>query len=97
MKFYSNHLKDPFYIDFQNDVVKGKICEWRTQVTEFLKDLKEEPLLSEAAVRKQISFAKCDVLIVLNSLCQHNAAYHLTILLMNKKIILKATTTKIST
>jgi hypothetical protein len=85
MKFYSNHLKDPCYVDFQNDVVKGKIYEWRKQVIEFLQDLKEEPLLSETAVRKQMSFARYDVLIVLKSL---NKLKSIPVKVMNDRAIM---------
>jgi hypothetical protein len=85
MKFYSNHLKDPCYVDFQNDVVKGKMCEWRKQMIDFLQDLKEEPLLSEAAVRKQMSFAKYDVLLVLKSL---NKLKSIPVKVMNDRAIM---------
>jgi hypothetical protein len=85
MKFYANHLKDPCYVDFQNDVVKGKMHEWRKQVIEFLQDLKEEPLLSQAAVRKQMSFVKYDVLVVLKSL---NKFKSIPVKVMNDRAIM---------
>jgi hypothetical protein len=73
-------------MDFQNDVVKGKICEWRKQVIEFLIDLKEEPLLSETAVRrKQMSFAKYDILIILKSL---NKLKSILVKVMDNRVIM---------
>jgi hypothetical protein len=65
---YTNYLGDKEYISLVHDKLKGKLFKWRTYSLQYLKDLRQQHLLPEAAVRSQLNFVKFDCLRIIKGI-----------------------------
>jgi hypothetical protein len=84
IKHYTNHLKDPHYITLTNDVIKGKLQEWRTNSIQLLRKMHNEHMLPVCAVHQQINFAKFEVAKIIKGI---NLLKSVPISIMSKKAI----------
>jgi hypothetical protein len=84
IKNYTNHLKDPHYITLTNDVIKGKLQEWRTNSIQLLRKMHSEHMLPICAVRQQINFARFEVAKIIKGI---NLLKSVPISIMSEKAI----------
>jgi hypothetical protein len=72
IKNYVGHLNDREYIKVQNDVLRGKLYEWRLNSCKYLNDLTNLFERPKKATEDQLSFAKHDVLQILKGIEKFN-------------------------
>jgi gamma-glutamylcyclotransferase (GGCT)/AIG2-like uncharacterized protein YtfP len=83
---YTNYLSDKEYVSLVHDKLKGKVFQWRKYCLQYLKELRQQHLLPETALRTQLNFVKFDSLRILKGI---NHLKSVPIDIMSEEAILK--------